>query len=221
MIHLSNFRARWIIFSAICVLVISFRATSIQHYSFFFTILQSIIWKSSSFYSLVSGIILLIHDSISLLGSTFLELQYILNRLLEKAWRDPEVQIESIPNYPRALPFSNDVSILLLNHSEYKTKYASCACNRMVPVMCVHCCLAFRRVNYRFSWKRIIDGEFISQILSLLWFIDNRTLCRPVLSAIILVIRTEIGLPHRGRSILSITCMITNRIGLHLVLLHY
>ena len=166
LIHLSNFRAHWIIFSAICVLVISFRATSIQHYSFFFTILQSIIWKLSSFYSLVSGIILLIHDSISLLSSTFLELQCILNGLLEKAWRDPEVQIESCPNYPHALLFWSDVPILLLNHSNNKTKYASCVCNRMLPVMCVHCCLAFRRVNCRFSWKRINDDWFISQILS-------------------------------------------------------
>ena len=35
LIHLSNFRAQWIIFSSICVAVISFRATKLQHHFFF------------------------------------------------------------------------------------------------------------------------------------------------------------------------------------------
>ena len=42
----------------------------------------------------------------------------------------------------------------------------------------------------------------------------NRTSCRTILSVIIVVI-TQIGLPR----ILLITCMITDRIGLHSVLL--
>ena len=44
------------------------------------------------------------------------------------------------------------------------------------------------------------------------------TLCRPIQSVIILVIK-QIGLPLRGRPILLITRMITDRTGLHSVLL--
>ena len=57
----------------------------------------------------------------------------------------------------------------------------------------------------------------ISQILLKLWLIGNRTSCRPIQSVIILVIK-QIGLPLRGRSILLISRMITDRIGLHSVL---
>ena len=52
----------------------------------------------------------------------------------------------------------------------------------------------------------------------MLWLIGNRTSCRPIRSVIILVIK-QIGLPLRGRPILLITRMITDRIGLHSVLL--
>ena len=48
--------------------------------------------------------------------------------------------------------------------------------------------------------------------------IGNRTSCRPIRSVIILVTK-QIGLPLRGRPILLITRMITNRIGLHSVVL--
>ena len=48
--------------------------------------------------------------------------------------------------------------------------------------------------------------------------IGNRTSCRPIWSVIILVIK-QIGLPLRGHPILLITRMITDRIGLHSVLL--
>ena len=48
--------------------------------------------------------------------------------------------------------------------------------------------------------------------------IGNRTSCCPIQSVIILVIK-QIGLPLRGHPILLITCMITDRIGLHSVLL--
>ena len=48
--------------------------------------------------------------------------------------------------------------------------------------------------------------------------IGNRTSCRPIRSVIILMIK-RIGLPLRGRPILLITPMITDRIGLHSVLL--
>ena len=58
----------------------------------------------------------------------------------------------------------------------------------------------------------------ISQILLKLWLIGNRTSCHPIRSVIILVIK-QIGLPLRGRPILLITRMITDRIGLHSVLL--
>ena len=155
-------------FSAICVAVISFGATRFRHYLFFFIILQSIIWKSSSFYFLLCRIFLFIHDSTSLFSSTFLELQCILNGLLTKSWRNQEVEIESCPDYPRALPYSNNLPnfLHLLNHSDSKTKYALCVCNRIVSVIYAHCCLAFRRVTCRFWWKRIIDGWFIFQILS-------------------------------------------------------
>ena len=46
----------------------------------------------------------------------------------------------------------------------------------------------------------------------------NRTSCRPIWSVIILVIK-QIGVPLRGRPILLITRMITERIVLHSVLL--
>ena len=46
----------------------------------------------------------------------------------------------------------------------------------------------------------------------------NRTSCRPIRSVIILLIK-QIGLPLRGRPIFLITRMITDRIGLHSVLL--
>ena len=52
------------------------------------------------------------------------------------------------------------------------------------------------------------------QILLKLWLIGNRTSCHPIRSVIILVIK-QIGLPR----ILLITRMITDRIGLHSVLL--
>ena len=58
----------------------------------------------------------------------------------------------------------------------------------------------------------------MSQILLKLWLIGNRTLCRSIRSVIILVIK-QIGLPLRGRPILLITRMITDRIGLRSVLL--
>ena len=58
----------------------------------------------------------------------------------------------------------------------------------------------------------------MSQILLKLWLIGNRTSCRPIRSVIILVIK-QIGLPLRGSPILLITRMITDRIGLHSVLL--
>ena len=93
---------------------------------------------------------------------------HLNNGLLTKSWRNQEVEIESCPDYLRALQYSNNLPnfLHLLNHSVSKTKYASCVCNRIVPVICAHCCLAFRRVTCRFWWKRIIDGWFIFQILS-------------------------------------------------------
>ena len=54
----------------------------------------------------------------------------------------------------------------------------------------------------------------LSQILLKLWLIGNKISSRTIRSVIIVVI-TQIGLPR----ILSITRMITNRIGLHTVLL--
>ena len=58
----------------------------------------------------------------------------------------------------------------------------------------------------------------MSQILLKLWLIGNRTSSRPIRSVIILVIK-QIGLPLRGRPVLLISHMITDRIGLHSVLL--
>ena len=58
----------------------------------------------------------------------------------------------------------------------------------------------------------------MSQMLLKLWLIGNRTSCRPIQSVILLVIK-QIGLPLRGRPILLITHMITDRIRLHSVLL--
>ena len=56
------------------------------------------------------------------------------------------------------------------------------------------------------------------QILLKLWLPGYWTSYRPIRSVIILVIK-QIGLPLRGRPILLITRMITDRIGLHSVLL--
>ena len=58
----------------------------------------------------------------------------------------------------------------------------------------------------------------VSQIFLKLWLIGKRTEWSPIRSVIILVIK-QIGLPLRGRPILLITRMITDRIGLHSVLL--
>ena len=49
--------------------------------------------------------------------------------------------------------------------------------------------------------------------------IGNRTLCRPIRSVIILVIKQIIRFPLCSRPILSITCMIKDRIGRHEFLL--
>ena len=49
--------------------------------------------------------------------------------------------------------------------------------------------------------------------------IGNRTLCRPIRSVIILVIKQIIRFPLYGRPILSITCMIKDQIGRHEFLL--
>ena len=54
--------------------------------------------------------------------------------------------------------------------------------------------------------------------LKWLSLIGNRISCRPTLSVIILVIKKN-GLPLRGRPILIITRMITDRIGHHSVVL--
>ena len=64
--------------------------------------------------------------------------------------------------------------------------------------------------------KSLIDHK----ILLKLWLIGNRTSCCPIRSVIILVIR-QIGFRLCGRPILLITCMITDRIGLHSVLLPF
>ena len=55
------------------------------------------------------------------------------------------------------------------------------------------------------------------QILLKLLLIGNRTSCHPIRSVFILVIK-QTGLPLRGRPILLITRMITDRIGLYSVL---
>ena len=64
----------------------------------------------------------------------------------------------------------------------------------------------------------VFKKSLFSKILFKLWLIGNRTSCPPIRSVIILVIK-QIGLPLRGRLILLITRMITDRIGLHSVLL--
>ena len=63
-------------------------------------------------------------------------------------------------------------------------------------------------------WKE----PYISQSLLKSWLIGDRTSSRPIRRVIILVIK-QIGLPLRGRPNLLITGMITDRIGLHSVLL--
>ena len=72
--------------------------------------------------------------------------------------------------------------------------------------------------NWDFFCFDFKKGPYISQILLKLWLIGNRTSCRPIQSVIILVIK-QIGPPLRGRPIRLTTRMITDRIGLHSVLL--
>ena len=72
--------------------------------------------------------------------------------------------------------------------------------------------------NSEFSVFWLKKAPHISQILLKLWLIGNRTSCGPIQSVIILVIK-QIGLPLRGRPILLIIRLITDRIGLHSVLL--
>ena len=59
---------------------------------------------------------------------------------------------------------------------------------------------------------------YISQVLLKLSFIVNRTSCRPIWSVIMLMIKQS-GLPQLGPPILLSTGMITDRIGLHSVVL--
>ena len=63
-----------------------------------------------------------------------------------------------------------------------------------------------------------LKKSLFSKILFKLWLIRNKTSCRPIRSVIILVIK-QIGLRLRGRPILLITRIITDRIWLDSVLL--
>ena len=72
--------------------------------------------------------------------------------------------------------------------------------------------------SLRISCVLILKTALYITIFLKLRLIGNRTSCRPIRSVIILVIK-QIGLPLRGRLILLITRMITDRIGLHSVLL--
>ena len=74
--------------------------------------------------------------------------------------------------------------------------------------------LPAKNLEFLVCWLK--KRAFFSQILLKLWLIGNETSCRPIRSVIIPVIK-QIGLPLRGRQILLITRMITNRIGLHSV----
>ena len=56
-------------------------------------------------------------------------------------------------------------------------------------------CFTASKKNFGISCPLIKKEPHISQILLKLWLIGNRTLCRPIRSVIILVIK-QIGLPH-------------------------
>ena len=71
------------------------------------------------------------------------------------------------------------------------------------------------------SWNFLcfdLQKSLFSQLLLKLWLIGNRTPCHPIQSVIIVVIK-QIILPLRSRLISLITHLITDRIGLHSVLL--
>ena len=68
------------------------------------------------------------------------------------------------------------------------------------------------------TFKAFYHRQIPSVTTANIELIGNRTSCRPVRSVIILVIK-QIRLSLRGRPILFITRMITDRIGLHSVLL--
>ena len=88
---------------------------------------------------------------------------------------------------------------------------------------CTHLNGFFFSLPAKKSWNFLCfdlkKEPYVSQILLKLWLIGNRTLCHPIWSVIILVIK-QIGLdPLCGRPILLITRMITDWIGLPSVLL--
>ena len=98
----------------------------------------------------------------------------------------------------------------------------SCLCQWTECIMFACCCLIFCRVTRNvafFSWKPIKYVYFLSQILSYLWSIDNRTLCYPTLSVIIPSCDKQIWPLLCGCPILFITPMMKDQSGLHLVLL--
>ena len=78
--------------------------------------------------------------------------------------------------------------------------------------------LAQKKRSWNFLCFDFKKEPYMSQIVLKWWLIGNRTSCRPIRSVIKLVIK-QIGLPLRGRTILLITRIITDQIGLHSVLL--
>ena len=72
-------------------------------------------------------------------------------------------------------------------------------------------------IKSSFTNKR---NAFVFSKIVMVMINGNRTLCRPIRSVIIIVTK-QIGLPLGGCPILLITGMITDRIGLHSVLIYY
>ena len=109
----------------------------------------------------------------------------------------------------------------LCNTTVKGTVNMSCLCQWTECVMFACCCPIFCRVTRNvafFSWKPIKYVYFLSQILSYLWLIDNRTLCHPTLSVIIPVINKSDPC-FVVVQFCFITPMMKDQRGLHLVLL--
>ena len=78
-----------------------------------------------------------------------------------------------------------------------------------------HC---WPKKDWNFQCFDLEKEPYISQVLLKLWLIFNRTSCGPIWSVIMLMIK-QIKLPQLGPPILLSTRMITDRIGLHSVVL--
>ena len=123
--------------------------------------------------------------------------------------------------------FSNVIGYQLTDVGTWTVK-ASLRAGVLLDYVCYLSTCLFRLIGSFFRGERLtVMSLFMTTLhwwvfcvsnLSCLWLIVIKTFCRPNLSVILLLIN-KVGLPPRGLEILWITRMITDLIGLDLVLL--